>query len=87
VCVCLCVCFCVWHDGLWQTMRKYKFDVNIIETIEALYGMTTSTVLVNNEIGPFFKTTVDVKQSCILSPVLLNIYPENNMQETSDNFE
>jgi hypothetical protein len=43
------------------TMRKYNFDVNIIETIEALYRMATSAVLVNNEICPFLKTTVGVR--------------------------
>jgi hypothetical protein len=73
----------VWLDALRQTMRKYNFDIN---TIEGLYRMATSAVLVNNEIGPFFITTVGVRRGCILSSVLFNVHLENIMQETLDIF-
>ena len=72
----------VWHAGLWNIMRNYNIDEGLIETIETLYSNATSAVLVNNEIGEFFATTVGVRQGCILSPTLFNIYLERIMQET-----
>ena len=76
----------VWHDGLWQVMRNFNFDTHLIEIIQALYQDATSAVLLNNNRGDFFKTTVGVRQGCLLSPVLFNIYLENIMQETLFDF-
>ncbi|KAL8568203.1 hypothetical protein ACOMHN_027726 [Nucella lapillus] len=64
----------VWHDGLWQVMRNYNIDSNIIDVIKALYDDSKSAVHLNNQIGDFFRTTVGVRQGCLLSPVLFNIY-------------
>ena len=36
----------------------------------------------NSLIREFFKTTVDVCQGCLLSPILFNLFPEKIMQET-----
>ncbi|KAL8578281.1 hypothetical protein ACOMHN_005672 [Nucella lapillus] len=68
----------VWHAGLWQVMRNYNIDSNIIDVIKALYDDSKIAVLLNNQIGEFFRTTVDVRQGCLLSPVLFNIYLEKS---------
>ena len=49
--------------------------------LEALYKNPKSAVLMNNQIGEFFETTVGVRQGCIISPMLFNVYLENIMQE------
>ena len=71
----------VWHGGLWQIMRNFNFDNNLIQVMEALYRDSSSAVLLNNNLGDFFKTTVGVRQGCLLSPVLFNIYLEHIMKE------
>ncbi|KAL8569366.1 hypothetical protein ACOMHN_014050 [Nucella lapillus] len=45
----------VWHDGLWQVMRNYNIDSNIIDVIKALYDDSKSAVLQNNQIGECFQ--------------------------------
>ncbi|KAL8562906.1 hypothetical protein ACOMHN_004598 [Nucella lapillus] len=35
----------VWHDGLWQVMRNYNIDSNIIDVIKALCDDSKSAVL------------------------------------------
>ena len=72
----------VWHDGLWHTLRQFNFDTTIIDIVESLYKNANSAVLSNNTIGEFFKTNVGVRQGCIMSPVLFNIYLEHIIQET-----
>ena len=75
----------VWHDGLWSVMRNYNFDEGIIQTIEALYQNSSSAVLLDGSVGQVFNTTVGVRQGCILSPTLFNIFLEQIMQETLHN--
>ena len=42
----------------------------------------TTAVLMNSKLGKFFKTTASVRQGCLLSPILFNLFLENIMQET-----
>ena len=74
----------VWHTGLWDTMRKFQINEDITSCIETLYKNATSSVLLNNEIGEEFQTTVGVRQGCLLSPVLFNIFLERIMYEALD---
>ena len=72
----------VWHEGLWHVLRSFNIEEGIVGTIEALYNSSSSAVLLNNQLGEFFRTTVGVRQGCILSPALFNLFLENIMQET-----
>lgn len=65
----------VWHNGLWQVLR----DFNIVQAIQALYDHSNSAILLNNQLDQFFKTTVGVRQVCLLSPVLFNLFLERIM--------
>ena len=42
---------------------------------------TVVAVLLNSQLGELFETTVDVRQGCLLSPILFNLFPEKIMQE------
>ena len=64
----------VWHAALWVTMRKYNISANLAHTIEQLYDKATSAAQMNGSIGEWFRTTVGVKQGCLLSPTLFNIF-------------
>ena len=72
----------VWHEGLWKVLRDFNVDEGLVQLLHALYDNSSSAVLINNEVGEFFRTTVGVRQGCILSPVLFNIFLERIMQDT-----
>ena len=71
----------VWHAALWATMRKYNISANLVRTIEQLYDKATSAVQLNGSIGEWFRTTVGVRQGCLLSPTLFNIFLERIMSD------
>ena len=71
----------VWHAALWATMRKYNISANLVRTIEQLYDKATSAVQMNGSIGEWFRTTVGVRQGCLLSPTLFNIFLERIMSD------
>ena len=64
----------VWHAALWATMKKYSISTNLIQVIKNLYNKATNTVLFNGSIGDWFRTTVGVRQGCLLSSTLFNIF-------------
>ena len=77
----------VWHEALWATMRKYNTNASIIRAIENLYDKAQSAVLFNGSTGEWLRTTVGVRQGCLLSQTLFNIFLERIMCEALDDHE
>ena len=65
-----------WHAALWATMREYNVSVNLVRTTEQLYDKATSAVQMNGSMGEWFRTAVGLRQVCLLSPTLFNIFLE-----------
>ena len=66
----------VWHAALRETMKKYNISTNLFQVIKNLYDKATSAVPFNTSIGDWFRTTVEVRQGCLLSPTLFDIFLE-----------
>ena len=63
----------VWHATLWATMRLYNINDDLIRTIQCLYNKATSSVYHGDKTGEWFRTTIEVRQECVLSPTLFNV--------------
>ena len=59
-------------------MKKYNISTNLIRVIKNLYDKATSAVLFSSSIGDWFRTTVRIRQGCLLSPTLFNIFLEDH---------
>ncbi|WP_419614994.1 RNA-directed DNA polymerase, partial [Thiolapillus sp.] len=77
----------VWHAALWATMKKYNISTNLFQVIKNLYNEATSAVLFNGNIGDWFRTTVGVRQGCLLSPTIFNIFLERIMTDALEDHE
>ena len=64
-------------------MKKYNISKNLIQVIKNLYSKATSAVLFNSSMGDWFRTTAGVRQGCLLSPTLFNIFLEKIMKALS----
>ena len=60
---------------------KYNISVNLIRVIKHLYDKATSAVFFNGSIGDWFRATVGVRQGCLLSPTLFNIFLKRIMTD------
>ena len=49
----------------------------LVQAIQALYENASSEVLLNSQLGEFFKTTVGVRQGRLLSLILFSLFLEN----------
>ena len=70
-----------------QPLKKYNISTNLIQVIKNLYDKATSAVLFNNSIGDWFRTTVGVRQGCLLLPTFFNIFLERIMTDTVKDHE
>ena len=77
----------VWHAALWSTMKLYNINANLIKVIESLYSKATSAVYYSGSVGEWFRTTVGVRQGCLFSPTLFNIFLERIMTDALENHE
>ena len=70
---------------LFAGKKKIRFTRRLIHIliyfacVEQLYEKATSAVQMNGSIGELFRTTVGVRQGCLLSPTLFNIFFERIM--------
>ena len=66
----------VWHEVLWVNERIYSINANIIRVIENLYDKAHSADSFNGIIDDWFRTKAEVRQGCLLSSTLFNIFLE-----------
>ena len=72
----------VWNAALWATMKEYNISTNFVRVIKNFCDKATSAVLFNSSLGDWFRTTLGVRQGCLLSPTLFNIFLERIMTDT-----
>ena len=77
----------VWHAALWATMKKYNISTNLIQVIKNLSNKATCAVFFNGSIGDWFRTTVGVRQECLLSSSPFNIFLERIVTDALEDHE
>ena len=77
----------VWHAVLWPTMRLYNINDNLIRTIKCLYNKATSVVYHDSNNEEWFRTTIGMRQGCLLSPILFNIFLDRIMADALEDHE
>ena len=68
-------------------MRKYNISANLVRTIEQHYDKAISAVQMNDSIGEWFRTTVEVRQGCLLSPTLFKFFLERIMSNALEDHD
>eukprot|EP00794_Sanderia_malayensis_P008574 gene8574-biopygen6861 len=77
----------VWRKALWATMRKHNITPKLIQLCESLYENATNAVMCDNKMLQWFQTNVRVRQGCILSPSLFNLFLEQIMMNALEDFD
>ena len=71
----------VWRNALWKMMRAINMDEKIVKIMENLYAETECAIIINGPLTEWFEVKVGVRQGCLLSPTLFNIFLEFVMSE------
>ena len=80
----------VWHQGLFYQLIKNNIGGHFYDLIQDIYSSTKCAIKCSDNRTPFFPYKKGVRQGCILSPLLFNIYinelPKLIEQTQSDPF-
>jgi hypothetical protein len=72
---------CVDHDTLFNSLRDMGFPEHLIRLLSSLYKNQEATVRTQYGDTESFGIGKGVRQECILSPTLFNLYAEEIMRE------
>ena len=75
---------CVSHSHLWTTLIKMGFPEREIGLIKELYKGQEAAICTNCGITERFNIEIGIRQGCILSPCLFNIYMEDIMRDVEE---
>ncbi|PIK45503.1 hypothetical protein BSL78_17631 [Apostichopus japonicus] len=71
----------IWGEVLWKCLCSIGVDPKLVDLIARMYEKIKCSVMVNGKITKWFEVQVGVRQGCLLSPCLFNIYLEFVMKE------
>ena len=80
---------CVDHSRLWNTLRNMGVPEYLIALIRSMYANHEAAVRTEYGDSEWFEVRKGVRQGCILSPSLFNIYSEYIVRKVGfeDNIE
>jgi len=64
----------VWRQGLWFILRKYGIRGKLWRVLKNLYAKVESCVRLGKYCTDFFEILVGLRQGCLLSPMLFDIF-------------
>ena len=71
----------IWRNALWKMMYSIGINQKIIQIIKSMYGKSTCAVMIDGRLTKWFEVTVGVRQGCLLSPTLFNLFLDFAMME------
>ena len=71
---------CVDHNKLWKILKEMGVPDHLTCLLRNLYAGQEATVITGNETADWFQIGKGVRQGCILSPFLFNLYAEYIMR-------
>ena len=76
---------CVDHHKLWKILKEMGIPDHLTCLLRNLYAGQEATVRTGNGTTDWFQTGKGVRQGCILSPCLFNLYAEYIMRNAGLN--
>ena len=71
---------CVDHNKLWKTVKEMGMPEHLTCLLRNLHASQEATVRIGHGTTDWFQIGNGVRQGCILSPCLLNLYAEYIMR-------
>ena len=76
----LCQSLCMDHHKVWKSLQEMGIPNHLTCLLRNLYAGQEATVRTRHEAMDWFQVRKGVRQGCVLSPCLLNLYAEYTMQ-------
>ncbi len=67
--------------ALWDVLKMYDVGGKLLSAIKSFYEKASACVKINGKISEHFEIKVGLRQGCVMSPWLFNIYMDGVMRE------
>ena len=71
------------RHGMWQMLRVYGVRGKLLKAVQSFYVDSRARVLVGNDVSEWFPVSVGLRQGCVMSPWLFNIYMDGVVREVN----
>ncbi len=71
----------IWREALWKIMLHIGIPQKVVSIIKNIYDDTKCVVQIGGQLTDTFPVKVGVRQGCIMSPTLFNIFLDYVMKE------
>jgi len=72
------------RDGLWRVLDMYGVNGKLLNGIKSFYFGSKACLRVNGTISEWFDVKVGLRQGCVMSTWLFNIYMDGVMKEVRE---
>ncbi len=74
-------CDKIHREGLWTVLRLYGLGGRLLKGVKSFYENSTACVRVRNSVSDWFSVLVRLRQRCVMSPWLFNLYMDDVVRE------
>ena len=71
------------RDALWNVLRLYGIDGKLLGAVKSLYDGSEACVRVGDEVSEWFPVRMGVRQGCVMSPWLFNLFIDGVVREVN----
>ncbi len=71
----------IWREALWKMLSTIGITKKIINIIKKIYENTECAITVDGKLTNWFSVLIGLRQGCLLSPTLFNIFLEFVLNE------
>ena len=72
------------RDAMWRVLSMYGINGKLLAAVQSLYERSEACVRVCREEGEWFRVRVGLRQGCVMSPWLFNVFMDGVMKEVRE---
>ena len=69
------------RHGMWQMIRVYGVGGKLLKAMQSFYIDGRACVRAGNDVSEWFPVNVGLRQACVMSPWLFNVYMDGVVRE------
>ena len=72
------------RDAMWRVLSMYGINGQLLKAVQSLYTGSEACVRVCREESEWFEVGVGLRQGCVMSPWLFNLFMDGVMREVRE---
>ena len=69
------------RKGVWRVLENYGIGGKLLKSLKSFYDGCSASVRVGRSLGKWFSVDVGLRQGCVMSPWLFNVYMDTVVRE------